>query len=562
MINDLFEIIFTINSHGDWCNNAKIRYAYKKLGSLVHKDTWFFYTVKNKLLNDKKSLRYSDDKVKEMLETDKNFDYAVICKNVANMLKFIFDNTGIKCTIKKTNDAELYDSGNEIIEVFHYFVVAEGDEGKEYFLTLNPDLANIQIGRKTSHFANKVPYMIDRTFTNEDGKTETRLVQYYEGEELHCDSMTDEQIFELDKIIDSELHDFNYLYGDENPYYTDYFFKLLEDAYNNNENYFMDLSYDTQFYVDICNLANGMSLDEISEELKPIDPFNNDAVIEDSIYNIPVDRWETIKQYALVAVLQFFKEKFNVDIDIDKYYALMEEKQYAEMTSSFKRFFIEKVGADKLNNDFRILNPLRKIEKLRDLFINIDIVAYNREEIKDYKKVSDYIFKYFKHVALIFVEDNLLPTKKDSLSSEYIAYKLYRSLGKILDVGHITDFNKMGLAEQITVMKELIKIVLKDVGANQDSVPLFRPSKSNIENRIFSTVLIDKNDPDHAYYFIMVKKLLNDNSSNNGWKSMIYDFKNNTIKFQLPSDILNKYHVIKDDDLKLLIEEMNKPYQK
>lgn len=562
MIDNLLDIIFTINSHNDWCKDAKIRYAYKQLGKLVHKDTWFFYTVKNKLLNDKKSLSYSDDKVEYMITTDKNFDYAVICRNVAYMLKYIFDNTGIECTVRKSFEPEIYNSETKTIEVWHYFLTVVGDDDKSYFLTLNPDLSNIQIGRRTSHFANKVPYYVNRTYVKEDGTTETKLVQYYEGEELKCSHMTDERIFELDRIIESEIKDFNYLYGDENPYYTDYFFKLLEDSFSNNEEYFMELGYDTQFYVDVCSLANGMSIDDIGNDEKPIDTFTNDAIFDLEVYDVPVERWETIKEYTLVAVLQFFNRKFKVDLDIDSYFELLENKDYKTMTDKFKRTFVEQIGADKLKQEYRILNPLRKIEKLRDLFISIDRVAYEKDSLTNLKEASDNVFKYLRHVALIFVEDNRLPNKKDSLSSEYIAYKLYKCLGNILDVGHITDFNKMGLAEQISIIKELMKIVLPEIKADKDTVPLYRPDKSNIENRIFSTVILDKKDPDHAYYFIMVKKLIGDNSSANGWKSMIYDFKNNTFKFQLPTEVLSNYYVIRDDNLKLLIEEMNKPYIK
>lgn len=557
MINNLFDIIFTINSHADWPKNAKIRYAYIELGKLVHKDTWFFYTVKNKLLNDKKSLRYSDDIVEQMLSTDEGFDYSVICKNAANMLGFIFRNTGIKYEMKRSFEPEIYNSDNKTIAVYHYFLVVEGDENKKYFLTLNPDLANIQIGRKTSHFANMIPYRIHRAYTNPDGKIENRLVQYYEGEEIDASYLTDEEIFELDKIIG---HNFEYLYGDETPYYTDYFFKLLKDAYEYNKEYYMEIACDTQFFVDVCELANGKTIDELDsdEDKKTIDILNNDVIIEQSLDKVPLEQLEMVKQYVFVSVLQFFKGRFDVEFNIDSYFDLLENRDYDTITRNFKMFFVQNIGVDKLANEYKILDPLRKIEKLRDFLKAIDIVIYDKGN-QNYKQACDNFFKYLKIISLIFVDENKFADNKKMPTSEYIAFKLYKSLGKILDVGHITDYNKMGLAEQITLIKELIDIILPDMRADKDTVPLFRHEKSSVENRIFSTVILDKNDPNHAYYFIMVKKLIGDNSSVNGWKSMLYDFKNNTIKFEQPSKILNNYYVIKDDDLKLLIEEMNKP---
>ena len=560
MINDLLNIIVKINSHPEWPKNAKIRSAYVELGKLVHKDTRFFYTILNKLLSDKESLRYSDDEIEQMVNSDSNFDYAVICRNAANMLLFILKNVGIDAQLRRSYIPDIYDSETKTIEIYHYFVTAVGDDDKMYFLSLNPDLPHIQIGRKTSHFANRVPYMITIQEEDENGNKVPKVIQNYEGEKLPCSHLTYNEIYELDKIIG---YDFNYLYGDDNPYYTDYFFRLIEESFQKKDNYILELAYETDFFCDVCCLANGVGEEDIfsidTSVNNEIKNKHEEPIFNDSLFNIPKERWDVIQGYVLVTVLQFYKGKYNLVFDMDKYFEMYENSQYDLISDSFKRILIDKVGMDNLvNKEHRLLDPIKKIDKLRDLLRVIDLIKTETDPNK-FRKISDDFFKYLNLVSLTFVEDNILPNKKDALSTDYIAHKIYKTLSKILDVGHKTDFNNLGLAEQITIIKELFKIILPEVTASAETVPLYNPLKSSIENRLFSTVILEKNVPSHAFYFIMVKKLIGDNSSANGWKSMVYDFKNNTIKPILPTEILDNYYVIKDDDLKLLIEEIDKP---
>ena len=101
MQEELNRIINHINSQTDWGNNEKLRYAYIELGKLVHKDPIFFYTIKN-FLNEKEDLRYDIDTVDKIMNSNNDFNYTVICKNSADMLKYIFDHVGIESEIKRT----------------------------------------------------------------------------------------------------------------------------------------------------------------------------------------------------------------------------------------------------------------------------------------------------------------------------------------------------------------------------------------------------------------------------------------------------------------------------
>lgn len=169
--NQLNIIINDINS-SNFSLNEKIRYAYIELGKLVHKDVLFFYTIGNKLDGKgEEHIKYPTDKVTEMMNDSNYFDYLVICKTVADMLKHIFDKCGIESEIRKeTKTKEYVDENGRKVEIVHYFLCATGEEGKKYALTLTADLANIQIGRQTAHFGNLIKRMRKEKYYDDAGK--------------------------------------------------------------------------------------------------------------------------------------------------------------------------------------------------------------------------------------------------------------------------------------------------------------------------------------------------------------------------------------------------------
>ena len=96
MKNKLDQIIQEINDHPEWNKNTKIRYAYIELGKLVHKDYMFFYTIQNNLLTqEKQKIEYNFETVERIMNTPNLFDYSVICRNTAEMLKYILTNCAL-----------------------------------------------------------------------------------------------------------------------------------------------------------------------------------------------------------------------------------------------------------------------------------------------------------------------------------------------------------------------------------------------------------------------------------------------------------------------------------
>ena len=185
MQEELNRIIDEINSHSNWSKNVKIRYAYIELGKLVSKDAMFFYTIQNNLLSkDKEDIRYPKEEIERIINSQDLFDYKVVCKNAADMLIYILKNCGIEAERRKTLVFARY---KDLI-IPHYFVIATGDEDKKYFMTLNPDLPNIKIGKKTSKFAYEIKYHIDNDYMD-GNKTYTEKKLQHENWTKHLQEL-------------------------------------------------------------------------------------------------------------------------------------------------------------------------------------------------------------------------------------------------------------------------------------------------------------------------------------------------------------------------------------
>ena len=130
-------------------------------------------------------------------------------------------------------------------------------------MTLNPDLPNIKIGKKTSKFAYEIKYHIDNDYMdgNNFGK------QYYEGDEVKYSVLSDEEIRKLDLEIGYVQNQVMHEDGNVSLEYTDYFYKMIEEAYKNNKDYIDYVAHTTVFYNIISRLLNGnKTLNDILKE--------------------------------------------------------------------------------------------------------------------------------------------------------------------------------------------------------------------------------------------------------------------------------------------------------
>ncbi len=544
MKEELDKIIFEINSHTSWSKNAKIRYAYIKLGELVSKDAMFFYTIQNNLLSeDKEDIRYSTDRIKSIMNTQDLFDYKVMCKNSAEMLKYILNGCSIESEIRKTLVYTYY----EDITINHYFVVVTGDEDKKYFLTLNPDLPNIKIGKRTSKFAYEIRYHIEDDYF--EGKNDGK--QYYEGEEVKYSVLSDEEIKKLDKqigYIPNIIDDKN---DKDKQVYTDYFFDILKEMYKNNSDYIDYVSHKTHFYETISRLLNqNKRLSEVLFE-KPNLNREKTYYLDFKMANINNSTWDDLKIFVLNSLVSRLSKEYNINSDVD-YISLLKDKNYDEIRRVLNTSLYSKTDKERINK-LGSLNPFYTVKKMVELFKIIDMFKDNKNtHFKDFNHYKAKFSQCLSYISLAFVEKSILPNE-GSLSSTYLTNKLIYAFESIFDVGNINTFNNIGLAEQVAIIKELLEIVLSDI-KKDDDLPNYDDKKSPLRNRIISTVIFDKESKKPCYLIYVKNTSYGDNAN----MLIVYDLENNKLYLdKSPIDIISDYYVIKDADMKLIIEEFN-----
>ena len=559
MNEELERIINEINNHPDWNKNTKIRYAYLELGKIVHKDYMFFYTIQNNLLNQgKEDLRYSLDEIDKKINQENNFDYKVVCRTSAEMMKYVLDRCNIESEIRKTVDTEAYKTEEGSVDIKHYFLIVNGDEDKKYFVTLNPDLPNIKIGKRTSHFGNKIEYYVDKKKKDEQGNEYIVKEQYYEGEEIDCSVLSPEEL----KQIDSKLgYVNNALYSADGVQYdyTDAFFNMLRKAYSANSEYLSYISTQTQFYYDFSLLLNGTrTFDEILNGNIPASPEQlKNSSLNFDIVNTTPERWHDAKNFLILNVLPKLSNKFNMSANeetLRKYVEAVGQNDYDLMFNLFKNNLFQSNG-NKLNvNKLKENNPLLKVRQLVDLMKVMDSFSNKtfstNDELNELKKkfgsgVTD--------VSNMFVPEKYMPNKSTQ-SSSYLTHKILTSFTSIFDIGNVMEFNGLDLAEQVAIIKEIMNITLQDVKEDVNILE-YDKKKSPIANRILSTVVFNK-ETGSPFYLMCVKNNKSDMAQNNGLNPILFDLKNNKlITNQSMLQIYNDNFIIKDASMRLMIEE-------
>ena len=557
MIKELDRIVNEINSTS-WNKLLKMRYAYIELGKLVHKNAMFFYTIQNNLLSqNKENLEYSIDEIENIINSDNRYDYSVICKNSAEMLKYIFDRCEIDSEIRKTIDVTRYSKDNKTVDINHYFLVARDEDNNNYFMTLNPDLPNIQIGKRTSHFGNRIEYMVPKKIINDNGEEEIIESQYYEGEEIICKTLPQSELEKLDAIIGYK----DTVLSDDTTHYTDDFFQMIKESYGANEDYFSYVRSQTSFYVDLVKLVNGeATLDQILDNNNP--PTEEElkySCFEFKISDKTKDECEDIKTFVLFSVIQKLYDRTEMNLTDDKlteYINCLNDKRYEEISNMFK---VEFLSDDKRKQDIQKMgmhNPLMISRKLAQFFKIFDVMNKNEfKSTEEFYKTKQLFSNLLDEISFLFVPSKYLPFKNYT-SSTYLTHKIIHSFNSIFDVGYKTSFNDLELAEQVTIVKEILEVVLADLRVDE-SIPNYNYMKSPVKNRILSTVIFDKKT-EKPFYLICVKNTTSDIAENNGYTPIIFDMKdNNLITDKSIVEIYNNYYIIKDAELKLMIEDSN-----
>lgn len=507
-------IIDNINNNPNWSKNVKIRYAYIELGKILHKNVDFFYTLYNKL-GDR---NLTSKELNEILNSD--FNEYVICKTTSEMLKYIFDNTNISSEIIKTVKSEEYNDEHGKAVIQHYFLSVEGDENKKYFLTLSADLANIQAGLKTEHFATDIQYI------GNNG------VQIYHGNKIDNYVMPNEEMQQLDEQIGYSNDGYEQLY-------TDRIFEMIKDAYSINKYYLKILTKQTDFYNDLIKLINGKNSDETE-------------CINVELFSVENEDWNKVKKFVCYTTMQkiFYDNEIEINIsETQELEDLLSNNNYNEFYTLLKEIIKKHIILKKKS----IFNPMAVLNKVYEFIDDIDnlknIPRDDSEELQKFKNKFEYDIN---KICSYFVEEKYLPPKNKKFSSEYIAHKLIASFSEIFVFGSKTEFNSLEIGEQSIIIGKIMNIILSELEPDRKD-PNYDFSKSPVKNRIITSVIINKETNEYNYLMY-----INNNSSINNDEgiALIYDLQKNCIRHDEGLlDIFLKYHVI-TDRLSIHIEDI------
>lgn len=246
------EIIKSINP--SWNKDEIIRYVYLYVGKYISKNVSFFYSLGRKLDNK----NYDYKKIKSTYESKQIRNLSVICKSAAIVLQRIYKKLSIKSNLVETTQFNPFidEESNETLEVHHWFLAVTSDNDRIYFLTIVPDLFNIQFNMKTEHFANNITYIR----VNKKGEEE---IQYI-GPEIKHTVLSDEELTRIDEKI-GYIIPYTVKEGNKQKRYDGYDNIFIENlrTYVRKNNYLMELGYDTDFFKDIMNYnVNNMLIEE------------------------------------------------------------------------------------------------------------------------------------------------------------------------------------------------------------------------------------------------------------------------------------------------------------
>lgn len=238
----------------EWNKDEIIRFVYIKLGQKINKNVNFFYSLGEKL----ESKNYTYKELKRIYEAKQVYSTSVICKTSALFLKKIYDELGIECELIQTisSNPKKNKDNDESFNIHHWFLCVTGENGRKYFLTLIPDLANIQFNLPTKHFANRIDYMRE----GPDGQ----MVQTYYGEERHVHPMSEEELKAIDEKIGYIHPYYEEINGERKKIarYDDIFIEYLRD-YIRQKKYIGELGYETDFYKKIKSFKiNNLPIDQ------------------------------------------------------------------------------------------------------------------------------------------------------------------------------------------------------------------------------------------------------------------------------------------------------------
>lgn len=532
----LTQITNTCKQHmqaGEWSKNDAMRYVYIEIGKRVSKSARFFFSVEGKYgecglpVEEMEKIHFA----KQGTE--------VTCYVTAKMMKDVFSNLGIKSEIIQSFKPRPYVRDGKTLDVYHSYLVAEGDDDKKYFLSPNMDLLNIKHNFAIEHFANAVPYYYNG-------------VQTYQGEEIDYSTLTPAELLEIDKKI-------GYAFPLENIYdgKTYYVYANKDRGHdpfgkqkNQAEQYLLD-----QIQTRDRDFLNGYT--------SLFQSFEKDGKKKTNFSQLDKRETREIEWYVFSRCLNLAKENMNIsDDDADEmFFELFNSKDLdlQNLQTQVKKYISQNI---KDSNRFVLQetqkNPFRVVSSAMSLLTYIENVT-NPDYVKNLSKTekANHMKMYqemMQNISKLFLTqynlDRYIGDKEPT--NLFVMKKIKNSIEKDFECdtsrtsSYRPEFCKMGAVEQSAFMKQYLRSVMKPEFSNDDE---FLP-------RIMFSALSDKGDDDSYAYLIHIKS--KDENANELMYSLVYDPKTNQINAINFLELKLKYNVLSKTVMKHLSETSKK----
>lgn len=495
-----------------WNKLQKIRYVYLKLGQIIEKNTDFFlndklgiYGLSSQQMNE----IYTDDILLPRKNVKGDYQYQVICKSAAFLLKKIFDKINIYSELVYTTTEDDINSN-----IRHWFIIVQDDEKKQYFLTLAADLPYIKNEFPTEHFANDLIFFSSKGEANYVVRNDTSMLL----REI-VDKNTGKRSYEFDHTVLSEEHlkqidesiGYKQLYQSKDLISSSGFLSLYYEYMESNSDVY-------NIFKKTLKIGSDMFKSGYSIEEEDIDDFINtlDKYIFDKLGN----------KEQIISILSKEIDNPVYNEESDLYLFIINNKKNLKKIKSFE---ISEL-VTMLNQAFELKRRLLELKKAKrelTVFYNANKNSDNYDSKKYYNLCESYknavqnisisrISPILNRIAFYFIKDQINVNKNDDyVSTEYIVNKFIVLFPLVFDCNYKNNqtvksngFSIQNYSEQIVIIKKLLSIVFSELTErNCNDIEDYNANYSPLENRIQTFPLKDKETGEFCIAFRFGKKI-------------------------------------------------------
>lgn len=540
------EVIEGINE--EWPSIYKIRYIYLEIGKRIYKDADFFFSADGKLGEANLSIAEIKNIYNNNFGRNVRGKLKVICKSASYILKMAYDRIGIYSELVETNTTISAVSDGEEFLINHWFLaITNPDTNEVYFATLTPDLPYIQMGMETKHFGSDIPYKRDY-----NGK----IMQIYKGNEIKHSVISRENL----KVIDTDIKYINNSYhyndiGQENKnwelQYNNAAFSMLRDSLKDNKLFYELEILETDFYNSLIEFSkydntkfsfiyddiNSLTDKDWNCWLKILCKHVLNKVSELIGYEVSVlpnidSNYWSYESWLLSLCVQIQYDIFlylnnGNRGNFDEVYIDVENFKYNKWSKNVKTKFGKKINKFDYNNLLVLLDKMNAI------------VGYVKSNGKNGNLNELFLGLCYHFINSNHIYDNNI-NNEGYLSNSYIANKFNKIFQHVFGCNEtVTDFNNMGYAEKVSIIKEVLVIMFPEITKNNSYLlKEYNNNYNAVLNRIQMYPIKNKYDG----YFSIMFNILGDTKDDDYY--FLYNAKKNTFEISNWPEIYYDYIVI------------------